>query len=239
MMKLKHWVVLAASTAMMPLASATTITFDGLDNGTIVDDEYFADYGITFNGYNADKNENNLAVVFDSSSSNTQDSDLESPFANINDPSLGTSNPGNVLVIHENPSTCDALTCTDPDDEGSRPAGTFTIDFSEAVTLNSIDFFDIELEEASDNNSINLFDINGDEISEDTFYTPSTGGNNTWDRLLFDIVGVYSIEINLNGSGAISNLDFDYVTVSVPEPSTIAIFGLALLGFAGASRRKA
>ena len=239
MMKLKHWIVLAASTAMMPLASATTISFDGLDNGTIVDDEYFTDYGITFNGYNVDKDENNLAVVFDSSLSNTQDSDLESPFTNINDPSLGTSNPGNILVIHENPSSCDALTCTDPDDEGSRPAGTFTIDFSEAVTLNSIDFFDIELEEASVSNAINLFDINGDEISEDTFYTPSTGGNNTWDRLLFDIVGVYSIEINLNGSGAISNLDFDYVTVSVPEPSTIAIFGLALLGFAGASRRKA
>ena len=239
MMKLKHWIVLAASTAMMPLASATTITFDGLDNGTIVDDEYFTDYGITFNGYNVDENENNLAVVFDSSLTSTQDSDLESPFTNINDPSLGTSNPGNVLIIHENPSSCDALTCTDPDDEGSRPAGYFTIDFSDAVTLNSIDFFDIEFEEASDNNAINLYDVNGDEISADTFFTPSTGGNNTWDRLLFDVVGVYSIEINLNGSGAISNLDFDYASVSVPEPSTLAVLGLALLGFAGSARRKA
>lgn len=238
-MKLKHWIVLAASTAMMPLASATTIAFDGLDNGTIVDDEYFADYGITFNGYNVAKDENNLAVVFDSSLTNTQDSDLESPFTNVNDPSLGFSNPGNILVIHENPGSCDDFTCNNPDDEGSRPAGTFTIDFSEAVTLNSIDFFDIELEEATDSNAINLFDINGDEISADTFYTPSTGGNNTWDRLLFDIVGVYSIEINLNGSGAISNLDFDYVTASVPEPSTLVVFGLALLGFAGSARRKA
>jgi len=238
-MKLKHWVILAGTTAMMPLASATTINFNGLDNGTIVDDEYFTDYGITFNGYNVAKSENNLAVVFDSSLSNTQDPDLESPFVNINDPSLGTSNPGNVLVIHENPSSCDALICTDPDDEGRRPAGGFTIDFSEAVTLNSIDFFDIELEEALDSNAINLFDFNGDEISENTFYTPGTGGNNTWDRLLFAVDDVYSIEINLNGSGAISNLDFDYASVSVPEPSTLAILGLALLGFAGASRRKA
>ena len=237
-MNFKYWIVLAASVAMTPLASATTITFDSLDNGTRVDDEYFADYGITFSGTNVDQNATNVAVVFDSSLSNTQDSDLESPFANINNPSLGTSNPGNVLIIHEDPSTCDALSCTNPDDEGSRPAGYFTIDFGSSVILNSIDFFDIEVDEAIANNSIQLFDVNGSEISTGSFFTPSTGGNNTWDRLYFDVADVYSVQINLNGSGAISNIDYTS-SVSVPEPSTLAIFGIALLGFAGAARRKA
>jgi hypothetical protein len=237
-MKFKIWMVLAASVAMTPLASATTITFDGLENGTRVDDEYFADYGITFSGTNVDENATNLAVVFDSSLSKTKDPDLESPFENINNPSLGVSNPGNILIIHENPSSCDALTCSNPDDEGSRPAGYFTIDFGSSVILNSIDFFDIELDEATANNSIQLFDVNGDEMNIGDFYTPSTGGNNTWDRLYFDVADVYSVKINLNGSGAISNIDYT-ASVSVPEPSTFAILGLALLGFAGAARRKA
>lgn len=237
-MSFKYWMILAASVAMTPLASATTITFDGLDNGTRVDDEYFADYGITFSGTNVDENATNVAVVFDSSLSNTQDTDLESPFSNINNPSLGTSNPGNILIIHEDPSSCDALTCTNPDDEGSRPAGYFTIDFGTSVILNSIDFFDIELEEATANNAIQLFDVTGTEINAGSFYTPSTGGNNTWDRLYFNVSDVYSVQINLNGSGAISNIDYTS-SVSVPEPSTLAVFGIALLGFAGAARRKA
>jgi len=236
-MSFKYWMILA-STVVAPLASATTITFDELDNGTRVDDEYSSSYGVTFNGYNVDQNESNLAVVFDTSLNNTADPDLESPFTNINNPNLGTSNPGNVLVIHETPSTCDASTCSNPDDEGSRPAGYFTIDFSESVTLNSIDFFDVEYDEATSNNAIHLFDIDGDELNIDEFYTPYTGGNNTWDRLYFDVADVYSIEINFFGSGAISNIDFTSATTSVPEPTTLAVFAMGLIGLVSARRKQ-
>lgn len=234
-MKIKHWIVLAASVAMSPLALATTITFGGLAEGTIIDDEYFSDYGITINGTNVARNQSNLAVIFDSSLSNTRDADLESPFNNSNTPTLGVSNPGNILIIHEDPSSCDDFTCANPDDEGRRPSGFFTIDFTDSVTLNSIDFFDIENEEATQNNAIQLFASNGDELSTGLFFTPGTGGNNTWDRLNFDIAGVSLLKINLNGSGAISNLNF--TSVAVPEPSTLAVFGLALLGFAGVRRK--
>ena len=37
-----------------------------------------------------------------------------------------------------------------------------------------------------------MFDDANVEISPDTFYTPNTGGDNTWDRLLFGIEGVSS-----------------------------------------------
>ena len=236
-MSFKHWILLA-SAVTAPLASATTITFDDLGNGTRVDNEYTSAYGVTINGYNEDQQQTNLAVVFDTSLNKTADPDLESPFTNINNPSLGVANPGNVLVIHENPSSCDSLTCANPDDEGSRPAGYFTIDFSESVTLNSIDFFDVEYSESTSNNAIHLYDIDGLELNIGSFYTPSTGGNNTWDRLYFDVSDVYSLEINLFGSGAISNIDFTAATTSVPEPTTLAVFAMGLIGLAGIRRQQ-
>ena len=238
-MKLTHWIAFTLSAAMMPLASATTITFNDLSNGDIVNSQYNAQYGVTFNGTNVAKNTDNVAVVFDTSLLNTQDPDLQAPFFNVNQHSqlnLAIANPGNVLIIHENEASCNAISCANPDDEGSRPSGFFSIDFENSVTLNSLDFFDIETEEASQDNAIHLYGLNGVEINPGQFNTLGTGGNNTWDRLIFDIAEVYSVEIRLNGSGAISNLDF--TATAVPEPSTFAVLGLALLGFAGASRRK-
>lgn len=231
-MNFKQGISFAALIAMTPLAAATTISFDGLDNGTRVDDEYLSQYGVSFNGTNVDLNQDNLAVVFDTTLSGTLDPDLESPFTNS---ALGVSNPGNVLVIHENPSSCDSNVCANPDDEGSRPGGYFSIDFATDVILNSIDFFDIESEESIANNAIQLFDDKGNELNAGQFYTPGTGGNNTWDRLLFNVADVSSIKINLNGSGAISNLNF--TTTAIPEPSMLAVFGLALFGFARTARR--
>ncbi|WP_413693208.1 PEP-CTERM sorting domain-containing protein [Psychromonas sp. KJ10-2] len=236
-MIVKHWMILA-SAVIAPLASATTITFDDLDNGTRVDDEYLSTYGVTFDGVNVDRNKSNLAVVFDSTLDNTADPDLESPFTNVNNPSLGVSNPGNILIIHENPKSCDAFTCSNPDDEGSRPAGYFTIDFSESVILKSIDFFDVEYTETNTNTAIHLYDVNGLELNIGEFFTPSTGGDNTWDRLYFDVADVSSIEINLYGSGAISNIDFTASTTSVPEPTTLAVFAMGLMGLVGIRRQQ-
>ncbi|WP_435234380.1 PEP-CTERM sorting domain-containing protein [Psychromonas sp. PT13] len=232
-MALKHWLTTISLAAVMPMAMSTVLTFDEFTNGTRIDNEYLNDYGVSINGYNVDEGASNLAVIFDTTLSNTRDPDLEGPFININNPSLGSSNPNNVLIIHENPNTCSTDICSSPDDEGSRPSGFFTIDFSDPITLNSIDFFDIESSEATSKNEINLYDIFGDKI-DNSFYTPGTGGNNTWDSLYFDTMDVSSIEINFNGSGAIDNIDF---TVQVPAPSTILVLTLGIIGF-GAARRK-
>jgi len=228
--------ILAALIALAsPAAMATIIDFEGYNAGTIVDDEYLASHGISFNGVNNVRNADNLAVIFDTEDVTGGDLDLGAPFVNHND-NVGGFMPGNVLIIHEyeginanGEDDCNGVTCKDPDDEGTWNAGYFDITFSAATTLNSIDFFDIEISEANrtnDRNLISLFDENGAEISPQTFYTPNTGGNNKWTRLDFNTSGVYSMRIKLKGSGAIDNINY----TQVPEPSTFVIFSLALLG---------
>lgn len=211
------------------------ITFEGITKGTIIDDEYTLSDGVTINGYNVDRGANNMAVIFDTEAANTADPDLEAPFFNTNGQNLGTASPGNVLIIHEHPWECNGITCgDDPDDEGSRPAGYFDIMFDEAVTLNSIDFFDIESGE-NGNTVHNLITLYGTETYS-PFYTPNTGGDNTWGRVNFNVMGVTSLRIKLHGSGAIDNINYT-TTTSVPEPSTLILFGIAALGFLSSRRR--
>ena len=233
-MKLFRVITALFTLSLSPILQATVIDFEGFAVGTIIDNEYFASLGVSINGVNVDYNphEQNLGTIFDTNNYTGGDSDLAAPFSNSH--GLGNLNPGNVLIIHEHPSECsNGTTCTDPDDEGSRPAGYFDIVFADAVTLQSIDFFDIETGEngSTPNNAIKLFGFGGLEIMANTFYTPDTGGNNTWDRLVFNVDGVKSMRINMGGSGAIDNINF------VPEPTTLALLGLGLFGL-GFNRRK-
>lgn len=216
--------------------ASNIITFEGFDKGTIIDDEFVVSNGVTINGVNVDRGASNMAVIFDSNASSTADPDLEAPFYNTNGQNLGVANPGNVLIIHEHPSECNGITCgDDPDDEGSRPAGYFDIIFDQPVTLNSIDFFDVESGE-NGNTSNNLITVLGTG-TYDPFYTPNTGGDNTWARLYFNLVGVTSLKIKLHGSGAIDNID--YSLVNVPAPGTLALFVLGLIAvWSGRSRAR-
>jgi len=218
----------AAALAIAQSSAALVIDFNDLTAGTIVDDEYSAQ-GVLISALNFD-NDLNLAVVFDTDNPTGGDSDLGSPFMND---TLGALSPGNVLILQEN-DNCDDFTCTTPDDEGSRPAGQFIIEFDQAVSLNSIDFFDVEVLETDplESTRIALFDSNGDMIDLD-FFTPDTGGDNRWERAFFGVDGVSRIEINLGGSGAISNID---VTV-VPVPAALPLF-LAALGGLGFMRKR-
>jgi len=243
---------LASLLLAAPAANAITIDFEDFDpvgpdplidfqHGTVVNSQYdYAEFGnvtITANNIGGGPN---LAVAFDSKTpkADTTDDDLVAPFSN---PTLGASNPDHILIIQENGDDCSSGTCSDPDDEGTRPAGRINFVFELPINLISLDFFDIENFQGNDEDSdqpgseILFFDKFGVEMTfADDYFVPGTGGDNTWDRLEFaGVTGIFEIEVNLIGSGAIDNLEYSVV----PLPASVWLFGAALLGFIGYSRR--
>lgn len=245
-------------------AGAWEITFDESFinlSGQIIDDEYstpglidpgasdfdpaltatFSALGV-HDGSNA--NVSQPAIVFDSNNPTGGDPDLGAPFTpGPNNPSNQNLSPGNILILHEHPQDCNGTSCTDPDDIGARPAGRFIIEFNKAVELQSIDFFDVETPESGPgpDNQILLFDMAGNQILPNTpFYTPDTGGDNKWDVVNFNVVGVKKIEVRMAGSGALDNIRGTNIpnVTQVAEPEMIALFGLSLLGLAMWRRRK-
>lgn len=227
---------LAAMLLLAPAAQAGVLTFDEavFGHGTVVNNQYTP--LVTISAINIGGGPN-LAVAFDSTLSGTLDPDLEGLFDSNNAALADDFDPGNILILQENDTGCGDGTCNRPDDEGDRPAGILSFQFSQAIELLSMDFFDIESAEdgATPNNRIRLFDTSNTEIFANTFYTPDTGGDNMWDQVLFaqGISGVGRIDVYLGGSGAVDNLVYSVV----PVPAAVWLFGSALLGFIGFSRR--
>lgn len=217
-------ILIAATALSSATANAIVLDFEGFAAGTIIDNEYAA-LGVAISATNFSYGPD-VAVVFDSNNPTGGDGDLGAPFSN---PDLGTLSPGNLLILQER-SNCDALSCSEPDDEGSRPAGQFVISFTEGVLLQSIDFFDVEGIEASPNDAIELYDGDNNLISNG-FYVPATGGDNMWAPVLFGVDGVHSIVINMGGSGAIDNIAFETSVVPVPAALPLFISALAGMGF--------
>ena len=99
-------------------ANAAVIDFENFAAGTIMDTEYVMLGVVAISAVNL-RGGPDLAVVFDSTNPTGGDTDLGGPFSNL---TLGSSSPGNLLIIQEN-DNCDEFTCQVPDDEGSRRAG--------------------------------------------------------------------------------------------------------------------
>ena len=225
----------AFACAFSPFAIADVIDFEDFSAGTIIDTEYdsVVDISVINRGGGP-----NLGVLFDTTAETATggDADLLGPFNTNNDALSNGFVTGNVLIIQEHADSCNAYTCTNPDDEGSRPAGTFIFDFKDVIILESIDFFDVETAEngMTVNNRIRLFDSDDNEIPV-AFFTPDTGGDNMWDQLVFNVDGVKRIELNLGGSGAIDNIRYSVI----PVPAAAWLFGSGLIGLIALARRKA
>lgn len=233
-------------------AASVVLDFNSFGNGQIIDNEYSVSHGVTISANNIGGGPD-LVVIFDTTPSDTTssnfgaDPDLIGNFDNIypNSHNQGLPDdydPGNVLIIQENSSGCGADICTRPDDEGSRPAGSISFEFAQAIELLSLDFFDIETAEDNSQliNRIDVWDATTNAVTT-VGYTPDTGGDNLWAQVLFSsavnpaLRNVGRIDVYMGGSGAIDNLTYSVV----PVPSAVWLFGTALLGFIGFSRRTA
>lgn len=248
-MKLLKYSLFFIALASSPV-HANLITFDevGIVHGSVISGQYD---GVTISADNYYFPGDDYAVAYDSSPATSgEDRDLEGPW-DVGNIDL-TTDLGNVLIIQENrdwdgtgTEGCSAIEggiCDAPDDEGRRPAGELKFDFDMNITSFGFDLIDIEPEEAPDGWVVWFFDMStflgGINFTDFVASEGAVFGNNTINRidpidLSYLGTDVNSVVIRLGGSGAVDNINY-----SVPEPLTIALFGMGLLGL-GFARRKA
>lgn len=222
-------------------AIPTVLSFDDVSllHGSIVTDQY-AGANVSIMATNVGGGPG-LAVAFDSSLSGTRDSDLE--FGN--GWSGGNLAPDtvldNLLIVQENNIGCGDGRCDEPDDEGSRPAGTLIFEFDIPVLSFGFDLVDVE-DTMAENGSITFYDgFSTVNIAMMDFLAGFQLGDNSANRvepfLVADLLGIDQIDrvdINMGGSGAVDNVTFE----PVPEPTTATLMGLGLTALAALGRRR-
>jgi len=232
-----------------PGALAITLDFTGLDHGRIVDTD-FAAQGVVITAHNPNRPFDH-AVVFDTTRTGTADPDIEGPAWSGG--SLGPDTIlGEILVLQESDTGCADDVCDDPDDEGWRPAGSFTFDFTHPAMSFGVDLIDIDHDEPG---GYLDFVAGGASVGKVFFadlvnvaspwYDPSIAfGNHTANRVspitVAMLAGVFGnvpgnaldqVVVHLGGSGGIDNVTF------APEPGAFALLAAGLLGLTGWARR--
>lgn len=224
-------------------AQALQLDFEDLSHGDVV--TMIGDVSIDATNFNR---RFDIAAAFDSNESRTSDPDLEASSrgsvwsgGNLENEALGT-----FLILQENSDNCSGGTCSDPDDEGRRPAG--SIEFTLGTPVFDFGFDLVDLEDAVlEATTITFFD--GDAsvvVAVGDFLDPSSPlfdptielGNNYANR--FEAITAASVGLdlfdrvlfNLGGSTAIDNLN----GTVIPEPGSALLIGLGLAGL-GMRRR--
>lgn len=231
-------VILAATLvawAGSALATPFSLTFSEFGHGDVVTDSQ----GVSIDADNFHR-AFDFAVAFDTDESGTADMDLEFGGGWTLGNLAGDNPLGNILILQENDTDCATGTCSDPDDEQKRPAGSFDLLLTEVFTGFSFDLVDVEA--MGENGSIAFY--LGDAPAPaaafgfDDFLGWGQGvqyGNNSANHIDFE--GHLSapfdrVVITMGGSGGIDNLTL------VPEPGTAALLGFGLLGLAYHGRRR-
>jgi hypothetical protein len=231
--------------AVFPLSQArsTTIDFDSLQHGEIVDTQLSSSLGVTISAVNAGGGPD-LAIAFDSLETGTADPDLEGPSWSGGNLDRLTS-LGRLLIIAENDRdrNGDQL-IDDPDDEGSRPAGSLFFEFEVPILSFGFDLIDVEgsAEFGQTSGFIAVFyDENNTPLAQvsfgafvdggSPFFVPGVAyGNNTANRITpitaeaLALTHFQKVELNLGGSSAVDNINFE----PIPEPGTLVLVGIGL-----------
>ena len=174
-----------------------------------------------------------LGVAFDSNLSGTRDRDLErgSGFSGGN---AAGSDFGNLLIIQENNTGCATGTCSAPDDEGSRPAGSIALDFSSLGSFDEFSFVLVDVESVTAEDGRIDFLSGGTEVASRGFTSFPGGGSGVSygdnSANLIDVLSGISFDevlITLGGSGGIGEIVVgNGGSAPVPEPSAALLFGL-------------
>jgi len=231
-------------------ANAALITFNDLEHGTIVNSQYAVSHGLNIYAENTGGGPD-LAIIFDSSHSNNRDPDLVGPGAETWDG--GNLAPdttlGKLLIIAENSADKNEDGLIDnPDDEGSRPAGSLFFEFDSPISEFGFDLVDVELAETgNDSGYVATFYSGSDQAASvkfsdfidplSAYYDPTVVYGDNFANHIAPIqaasLGLLSfdkVEVNFGGSAAIDNIYWDRpgINAEIPVPATIWMFGIGL-----------
>ncbi len=223
-------------TALSASAGALTLDFEEFGHGDVVTLSKGA--FISTENFHPNASHPDLGVAFDTTASGTSDRDLEQgggwALGNLA-PATGL---GNLLIVQENALGCDTGTCSDPDDEGRRPGGRFTIELAGLGTFDeyAVDIVDVE-DRSAENGSIEFW--NGAVLTSsfdfDDFLGLGQGvafGDNSANHVDLGHVGSYdTIVVTMGGSGGIDNIE-----AAMPEPGAALLFALGCATLSGARR---
>lgn len=225
------------------VAGAITLDFEQFATGTVLSGSTVQGVTITTNNT---RKPFDIAAIFDSRGSGTRDPDLEANSflgggtawsnGNLGEDALGFDpDLGKILIIMRNDDGCSTGICSNPNDDGG--GGHFGFAFATPITSFGVDVVDID--DGEQGGTIILHDgFNSVSFDFDELLPVGNFGNhsaNRFEPLLAQDYGFDSFDratIVLEGSGGVDNVTF----APIPEPGTVALLALGLLGLASGGR---
>jgi hypothetical protein len=211
------------SSPCLPVIDLETDAYGNpLEAGDLIAEQW-ADWGVHVSTNDPDSHP---LMIFDSANPTGNDDDLGTPNEDFGGPGVGggggegedgenSKSLNNVLIISKDGDT------DDPDDYSG--GGTITFDFDFPVQVDAVDILDIDDGDAV--GTVKAYNASGNEIASADM---SPLGENSYQRVAVNAVGVSQLEITFPGSGAVAGIEFCI------EPGCWASDGCTTFTFLGA-----